>query len=60
MRISRCDPQHAGLKLIDNNGSGASTRSMFRERVRAKQIAGDLAMHATNGIVVEVAKAHTR
>ena len=35
--------------LTDNNGSEAS---MFRERVRAKQVAGDLAMHTTNGIVV--------
>ena len=38
--------------LTDNNGSEASTRSMFRERVQAKHVAGDLAIYTTNGIVV--------
>ena len=34
-------------KPTDNNGSEASTRSMFRERVRAKQVAGNPPMHTT-------------
>ena len=52
MRISRHDPQYAGLDADRHNGSEASTRSMFRERVQAKQVAGDLAIHLTDGIVI--------